>query len=548
MKIASNRFLSVCIPALALGLLFSYGCGGGSGGQSGSSNQEFRRVLDSVASEAERHNAHEEISEASGNYPKAGSVVQSSNASGGVTTDSTSVEASYESGQIRYRVQNSSAGWSVDSSVDTVLQRFSGTATTGWDGVELMKRLSGGNLYVDVYSESRVRQNEDYVAGGLWIYVPDSADKIEDLNLGVFGDGNDPFRQSDLSALNGTETYRGDAVLLYSDGEHIYFAEAKVALTVDFDRGTVKGRIHSFVDEDGEHVPGREVLLEESSIGSSDSGFFRGETDLEDTTASNLEGEGKWGGQFSGNGSGTLPRIAGGTFGIATADGEETALGVWSALNPNPRTTPPRNEPTTNPSETVDVPSHPRATDRLSPGPFTPGRQYSWTLSWNRVPGATSYKVHVNSAVTPTPVSGVGYRRSGEGCVVTSADYSRTTSSTTHIYRFTAPNAPGERINFRGLVQACNSAGCSCPPDGGGGTGGGGAGDDGDGTDDTTACRVGLRLMSGESCSYNGGRNTITNNGRQCCIDDSICAGRTLSFNNVRVSRNGGVCVIDGLP
>ena len=189
----------------------------------------------------------------------------------------------------------------------------------------------------------------------------------------------------------------------------------------------------------------------------------------------------------------------------------------------------------------VDVPSHPRATDRLSSGPFTPGRQYSWTLSWNRVPGATSYKVHVNSAVTPAPVRDINVRTADGGCLVSpSAEYSRTTSLTTHIYRFTAPNAPGERINFRGLVQACNSAGCSCPPDGGGGTG--------DGADDTTACRVGLRLMSGESCSYNGGRNTITNNGRQCCIDDSICAGRTLSFNNVRVSRNGGVCVIDGLP
>lgn len=465
MRIVSKGFLSVCIPALALGLLFSYGCGGGGGSDSagspaGSPNQESRRVLDSVASEAERYDAHEKISEASKNFPKAGSVVQSSNASGGVTTDRVSVEASYESGRVRYRVRNSSAGWSVDSNLDTVLQRFSGD----WDAIELMKRLPNGDLYVDVYSEDRVKQNEDYIAGGLWIYVPDSTEKIEDLSLGVFGDGSDPFSQSDFAALTGTETYRGDATLMYSEDGYISFTDAQVTLTIDFDRRTVKGRIHSFVDEDGDLVQGIEVLLEETPIGNSDSGFFRGKTDLE--TASDLEGEGKWGGQFFGNGSGTLPRIAGGTFGIATADGEAAALGVWGALNPNPRTTPPRNEPTTNPPETIDVPSHPRATNRLSPGPFTPGQQYSWFLSWNRVPGATNYIVHVNSAVTPVPVRDISYIRTADGgCLVSpSADYSRTTSSTTHTYRFTAPNRPGERINFAGMVQACNSAGCSCPP------------------------------------------------------------------------------------
>lgn len=464
MRIVSKGFLSVCIPALALGLLFSYGCGGGGGSGSagspaGSPNQESRRVLDSVASEAEQYDAHEKISEASKNFPKAGSVVQSSNASGGVTTDRVSVEASYESGRVRYRVQSDSAGWSVDSNLDTVLQRFSGD----WDAIELMKSLPNGDLYVDVYSEDRVKQNEDYIAGGLWIYVPDSTEKIEDLSVGVFGDGSDPFNQSDFAALTGTETYRGDATLMFSEDGDISFADAQVTLTIDFDRGTVKGRIHSFVDEYGEHVSGIEVLLEESDIGSSDSGFFRGKTDL---AASGLEGEGKWGGQFFGNGSGTLPRIAGGTFGIATAGGEETALGVWGALNPNPTTTPPRNEPTTTPPETIDVPSHPRTTNTLSPGPFTPGQQYSWFLEWNRVPGATNYMVHVNSEVTPVPVRDIRYIRvAGGGCLVSpSADYTRTTSSTSHTYRFTAPNRPGERINFAGMVQACNSAGCSCPP------------------------------------------------------------------------------------
>ncbi|MCY3624567.1 MAG: hypothetical protein OXH82_00485 [Candidatus Dadabacteria bacterium] len=327
----SGRLLRVYILALALGLFPLYGCGGGGGGRGGSSRPSAGDVLDSVVSEADKNNAGDEISEAAENEPSVGSVTQSSNANNGITTDRVSVEASYSGGQVRYIVRNSSAGWSVDSTTDTVLNRLGGN---NWDGIELIKRLPGGYLYVDVYSEERTRERKDYIAGGVWIYVPDSTTGTDDLELGVFGDGSDPFTQGNLSGLDVSNpvTYEGDATAMYSEEGSIYFAEGKVTLTVDFDRGTVKGKIHSFLDEEGYPIEGT-VTLEEADIGNSDSGFFRGDTDLAHSSPSIVGAEGKWGGQFFGNGN-RIPRAVGGTFGVTTAGGEVAGLGVWGALSP----------------------------------------------------------------------------------------------------------------------------------------------------------------------------------------------------------------------
>ncbi len=330
MKTANNRFLYACVLSLAMGLSASYGCGGEGGGAEPSAGKtaisaSSGKVLYGVPSRADENNAGDAVSRASGNYPGKDGVTQSSNAANGVTTDRVSVEASYEEGQVRYRVQNSGGGWSVDSGTDAVVRRFSGI---GWDRVELMKGLPGGNLYVDVHSEDRARQNKDYLAGGLWIYVPDGGGNSE-LSLGAFADGNDPFRRSDLSALTGTAVYGGEATVMYSDENGVYPADASVALTVDFDRGTVKGRIHFFVDGGGSNVLVA-ADLEEANIGDSDGGFFSGETDV--TEPDSAGGEGKWGGQFLGNGYGT-PRTAAGTFGFTTGGGV-SALGAWSARSP----------------------------------------------------------------------------------------------------------------------------------------------------------------------------------------------------------------------
>ena len=356
MKRYAKHVFFICILGLAAALLPLSGCGGGGSDNTGSSNNpppispspdpapdptppspdpapdptppSPGNALEAAQSEG----GQGAIAKASQNSPKAGSVTQSSNAgSDGVTTDSVSVEARRVGDKVQYRVRNSNAGWSVDSREDTVLDRVGGE---DWDGVELKKRLSGADLYVDVYAGPV--PPSDHLAGGLWVlYVPDSATNVDDFVFGAFVDGNDPFEQSELSALTGVVTYEGegDVTLVYSDANladrRNYFPEASVTLMVDFDNETVSGTIHSF-DADGEPVNLNmaELTLEEANIGDSDSGFFSGDT--RGTTPKGVNGEGKWGGQFFGNGDGA-PKGVAGTFGFTTSNGEESVLGVFGA-------------------------------------------------------------------------------------------------------------------------------------------------------------------------------------------------------------------------
>ena len=345
----------VCILGLAAALLPLSGCGGGGSDNTGSSNNppptssnpdlapdSTPPSLGNASEVAQNEGGQGAIAKASQNSPKAGSVTQSSNAgSDGVTTDSVSVEARRVGDKVQYRVRNSNAGWSVDSREDTVLDRVGGE---DWDGVELKKRLSGADLYVDVYAGPK--PPSDHLAGGLWVYVPDSATNVDDFVFGAFVDGNDPFEQSELSALTGVVTYEGegDVTLVYSDADPTarqnYFPDASVTLKVDFDNETVSGTIHSF-NADGEPVNLNvaELTLEEANIGDSNSGFFSGDT--RGTTPKGVNGEGKWGGQFSfGNGDGAPEGVAG-TFGFTTNNGEESVLGVFGASRSSESGSPP---------------------------------------------------------------------------------------------------------------------------------------------------------------------------------------------------------------
>ena len=65
-------------------------------------------------------------------------------------------------------------------------------------------------------------------------------------------------------------------------------------------------------------------------------------------------------------------------------------------------------------------------------------------------------------------------------------------------------------------------------------------------------CVVGLTLKSGESCSYVGGGSSFTFNVREDglgCIDDALCAGKSLQINRFSASKNpDGSWTINSLP
>jgi len=103
------------------------------------------------------------------------------------------------------------------------------------------------------------------------------------------------------------------------------------------------------------------------------------------------------------------------------------------------------------PSGEVSIPLSPSVTTRFSPSQLIVGERAEFILNWNAVAGATSYKVRVQSLVP------ILYTEHPDGsCTVPSSE---TVHETSYTHEFTA-----SFVNqFYFTVQACNSAGCSCP-------------------------------------------------------------------------------------
>lgn len=350
--------------------------------------------------------------------PRAGSVTQSSNVdSRGVTTDQVDVTAEYGAGQHRFSLRNGTE-WSIGmgegnpSSLPNV--------PAPWKGSGLSKRVSGGTVYVDAYSDieapettagSRtydftfpginvggrfVQQNSntslpavlngvngraqctgcsfvyttgqlemtggsmtftpsdgsspttlspggtmqtnpdtDYLAGGIWLLVPDNATSAADYVFGAFADGSDPFEQNSIMPLTGTATYEGNAAGVYSEktaeSTSIGYFKGDVELTANFGGasalGTISGSITDF-EVDGEPADGT-LNLGTANIGSQNSGFFEGDVTGSDNERTYV---GNWGGQFFGNGeSDGKPGSVAGTFGGSSTDDVVNFFGAFGA-------------------------------------------------------------------------------------------------------------------------------------------------------------------------------------------------------------------------
>ncbi len=175
----------------------------------------------------------------------------------------------------------------------------------------------------------------DYLAGGVWLFVPDNATRAADYVFGAFVDGSDPFDQTNLVALQGTATYEGAATGVYSEktaeSTSIGFFDGAVELTADFGDasglGTISGSITDF-EVDGENRDGT-LNLGTATLGSQNNGFFEGAVTGSDNEYSYV---GNWGGQFFGNGeSDGRPGSVGGTFGGSSTDDVINFVGAFGA-------------------------------------------------------------------------------------------------------------------------------------------------------------------------------------------------------------------------
>jgi hypothetical protein len=196
--------------------------------------------------------------------------------------------------------------------------------------------LRGDWIFVPTSGTTTVTDlDTDYLSGGVWLFVPDDATSADDYVFGAFVDGSDPFRQSNITALQGTATYEGDATGVYSEktaeSTSIGYFDGDVELTANFggtsDLGTISGSITNF-EVDGEPDDGT-LNLGTAPIGSQNSGFFEGAVTGADDERMYV---GNWGGQFFGNGeSDGKPGSVGGTFGGHSTDDAVNFVGAFGA-------------------------------------------------------------------------------------------------------------------------------------------------------------------------------------------------------------------------
>ena len=416
MPFQSYRDASLLV-AIAVAVVLS-GCGGGGGGggaMTGGSTSPLT-LSTALADEAIQPGAVLGIGKASGAEPNAGSITQSSNTDAdGITTDQVEVTAEYGATP-RFSVTNGDK-WSIgmDEGNPMAIQGLD----PPWKGAQLNKKISGGTLYVNAYTDikaprtenipgearrldnlqdgtplqisqdtlnarngpgtldgvggtfsctgtcpirlrfsggeqyvdftntdwmftptgsgTRTVQDTDYLAGGVWLFVPDTASSTDDYIFGAFADGSDPFRQDNIMALTGNATYVGDAAGVYSgkgaSGTTIGYFDGDVNLTASFGAadslGTISGSITNF-EVNGVATAGS-LTLREAAIGSANSGFFKGAVSGSDDSRTYA---GKWGGQFFGNGAASTdhPGSVAGTFGGKSADDAVNFVGAFGAF------------------------------------------------------------------------------------------------------------------------------------------------------------------------------------------------------------------------
>ncbi len=325
-------------PALLAGILLMVaGCSSSSGGGSGGDLDFLEDIFDPVNQDTPLAAPTAAAARAT---PREGSVTQSSD-----LTDAINVTITDFRGESQVStVENTKTdGWEVASDSDTnIVTEFEGTDDLAFEA----EVVTGGDVYVGLVTEP-IGEDDDanYLAYGLWAYVPDSGNS----EIGVFLDSNvgARFTEGNLAALVGEPTYTGDANGIYSDlvdgvGELSSFT-GEVGLTALFgvgdEPGTISGTISDLRDIHDNVYAGLEIELRTAPIDvSQPGGFFTGATFIEvtiDDDPDPVTFGGNWGGQFFLDGADATeyPGNVAGTFGLTNTDGDNvrSLLGVFFA-------------------------------------------------------------------------------------------------------------------------------------------------------------------------------------------------------------------------
>lgn len=259
--------------------------------------------------------------------PRPGSVTQSSN-------DADRVEVTFDPDNDSFTIRNTAAGagWEIGTGNARPLNAETGAD----DGIWLVQRVDGGQRVVVAYPRAAEEGGTDWLAAGIWAFVPDG-EALGEYEFGAFADGGDPFDDDNLQALTGAAQYAGQAVGVYysfsPDESEAGPFTADVALTADFGAadalGSISGTV-SGVETQGGTIDAT-LTLGAAPIGDSNSGFFTGSTSM---TFGGRTYAGRWGGQFFDDGAATdAPASVAGTFGAATSEtgGTGSLVGAFGA-------------------------------------------------------------------------------------------------------------------------------------------------------------------------------------------------------------------------
>ena len=213
-----------------------------------------------------------------------------------------------------------------------------------WSSFNLERNENGSSTMVKYFADFEESPEDnpdaDYMVFGYWLHVPEDAVYENDTIVGVFADGGDPFDRERLNSLTGTARYIGDTAGFYrerqvggdADGTNLFSTHftGKATLTANFDgagSGHISGEITNLTIPLRQGVSATSFILERTSLDD----FMTGNTQAEAEALGATDWEGKWGGQFYGNGTCVdicSPSSIAGTFGATSriSDGENGAL------------------------------------------------------------------------------------------------------------------------------------------------------------------------------------------------------------------------------
>jgi hypothetical protein len=291
------------------------------------------------------------------NEPNFGSVTQSSNAAGGITTDS--VETMFDgehltvivndgAGDKRFQLNSdddeyenlSGTAW-MDDDVDDFPADWSGDGWVLWQEDE---DDEDSGVVAFVYAAWDDDDDTNYLAGGYWIRY--DGDGVEEI--GTFGDAGPGsiFAYADAATPSwtppsGTANYFGSAegAYVYGDKEGVWWS--RVFLEANFASKTIDGCVgcagadpsgddlgvytyERLKDLKNDRYTEEELYLTLQDAPITDEGTFKGDLTVWDSTTEEQYGSGKWGGLFSENIEATTePEQVAGTLGGTFDDDDD---------------------------------------------------------------------------------------------------------------------------------------------------------------------------------------------------------------------------------